>query len=486
MMSVMLKSLAGVTYRVPDLQKAKDWYGQFFDQPAILDSPFVVVFRAGDSTLNLVPAADSMPGSEERVVAYWNVEDIDAAYRRLLDAGAASESEITTTVLRTKMARLADPFGNALGLMSRASEAKQNKSLEEQPSDSAMGVALSRALAAGDAREEIRGPDYLAEAFLSADARRSLKDAAAREWIRKKLGAEAPGSYEYFIARTGYLDGVVRQALEKGTPQLVFLGAGYDSRSYRFQDLIRGTRIFELDIEPTQQRKRRTLEQAGIAIPPQLTFVSIDFTRDRLEDALEASGYDKKLKTLFVWEGVMYYLPAEAVDRTLEFVRSNSPAGSVLCFDYLAAAPDMADRYGVKESRAIMRAMYRAEQVQFSIPEGAVEAFLSERGFRLIDHLTPEAMEQRYLTLRDGSLAGKVLACFRLARAAVVQGTIACSPPAAVYPAGDGRNTLSPSSASVPSAITAPCGSLNDLGLDTSSSSFLWCGARRCIISQMM
>ena len=419
MMSFMFKSLAGVTYRVPDLQKAKDWYGQFFDQPAVLDSPFVVIFRAGDSTLNLAPAAGPAPEGEERVVAYWNVEDIDAAYRRLLDAGAASESEIATTVLRTKVARVTDPFGNSLGLMSRASEVKQNKSLEEQPSDSAMAVALSRALAAGDAREEIRGPDYLAETFLSADARRSLKDAAAREWVRKKIEAEAPGSYEYFIARTGYVDGVVRKALEQDTPQIVFLGAGYDSRSYRFRDLIRGTRIFELDIEPTQQRKRRALQQAGIAIPPQLTFVSINFTRDRLGDALEASGYDSWKKTLFVWEGVMYYLPAEAVDRTLESVRSNSPAGSVLCFDYLAAAPDMADRYGVKESRAIMRAMYRSEQVQFSIPEGGIEAFLSQRGFRLIDHLTPEAMEQRYLKLRDGSSAGKVLACFRLAQAAV-------------------------------------------------------------------
>ncbi|MGC9970788.1 MAG: SAM-dependent methyltransferase [Bryobacteraceae bacterium] len=415
----MFKSLAAVSCRVPDLQKAKEWYGQFFDDPAVLDSPFVVVFRAGDSTLNLVPAGDSHPGSEERVVAYWNVEDIDLAYRRLLDAGATSQSEITTTVMRTRVARVADPFGNALGLMSRAAAADKSKSLEDQPSDSAMGVALSRALAAGDEREEIRGPDYLAEAFLSADARRSLKDAAAREWIRKKLGTEAPGSYEYFIARTGYIDAVVRRALEEGTPQLVFLGAGYDSRSYRFRDLVRGTRIFELDIEPTQQRKRRALGQAGIAIPPQLTFVSIDFTRDRLEDVLEASGYDKKKKALFVWEGVMYYLPAEAVDRTLEFVRSNSAVGSVLCFDYLAAAPDMADRYGVRESRAIMRAMYRAELVQFSIPEGAVESFLSERGFRLIDHLTPEEMEQRYLTLRDGTLAGKVLACFRLARAAV-------------------------------------------------------------------
>lgn len=57
------------------------------------------------------------------------------------------------------------------------------------------------------------------------------------------------------------------QALRENLPQVVFLGAGYDSRPYRFQDLLRNTRIFELDIASTQQRKRQVLERAGVAIP---------------------------------------------------------------------------------------------------------------------------------------------------------------------------------------------------------------------------
>jgi methyltransferase (TIGR00027 family) len=416
----MFRSLAGVTVRVADLQKAKLWYAQFFEQPAILDSPMAVVFRAGDTTLILAPAAGSAAPNDARTIPLWNVEDIDAAYHRLLEAGATSESEVTVTMLRTKVARVKDPFGNSLGLMCRLSETGKQKSVEDQPSDSALGVALSRALAATDDREEIRGPDTLAEAFLAEDTRRSLQEPATRNWIRKKIMTDAPGSYEYFIVRTAYIDGVVRRALDECVPQIVFLGAGYDSRAYRFRDLLQATRVFELDAEPTQKRKRRALEAAAIPIPPQLTFVPINFTRDRMEDVLASAGYDRDRKTLFVWEGVMYYLPAAAVDSTLEFVRSNSSAGSSVCFDYLIGAPDMAERYGVKQSRDIMRAMYRAEPVQFSIPEGTLESFLAQRGFSLLEHVTPPDMEERYLRLRDGSLAARVLACFGLARAAIL------------------------------------------------------------------
>ena len=209
----------------------------------------------------------------------------------------------------------------------------------------------------------------------------------------------------------------MRDALQTRTPQIVFLGAGYDSRAYRFSLLIRGTRVFELDIGPTQRRKRQCLEHAGIQVPEQVTLVPIDFTRDRLEDVLGAAGFDPSLRTLFVWEGVTYYLPAEAVDRTLDFVRANSPAGSLLCFDYIADAPDIMERYGVKEAMTAMQTAYLAEPVKFRIPEGTIEAFLSERGYALIEHLTENDLEKRYLTLRDGSLAGRALACFRLVKA---------------------------------------------------------------------
>lgn len=43
------------------------------------------MFVIGDAVLTLVPGAGSLTKSDERMVAYWGVEDIDAAYQRLLE-----------------------------------------------------------------------------------------------------------------------------------------------------------------------------------------------------------------------------------------------------------------------------------------------------------------------------------------------------------------------------------------------------------------
>jgi methyltransferase (TIGR00027 family) len=408
----MLHSVKAVAYRVPDLERARRWYGEILGKAPIFDSPIAVMFAVGDSVLSLAPAAEAPPLNDLQPVVYWDVDDIEAALRRLLDAGAAPRSDIITTALKSRAATVIDPFGNVIGIVGKPGAAN-GKSLAGQSSDSAMGVALFRALAARDEREEIRGPDLLAEKFLPREYLAMLDDPAAREWIK----AKAPGSYEFFIARTAFFDGVVGEALRENVPQIVFLGAGYDSRPYRFQDLLGETRIFELDVVSTQQRKKQLLERAGIAIPPAVTFVAVDFARDNLRDVLAQAGFDPNRRTLFVWEGVMYYLTAEAVDQTLAFIRCCAPAGSVLCFDYMADAPDMLSRHGVAESRALMRDTYHAEPVQFQIAEGTAGAFLAERGYSILEHLATSDLEKKYLTLRSGELAGKALACFALVKA---------------------------------------------------------------------
>jgi methyltransferase (TIGR00027 family) len=226
--------------------------------------------------------------------------------------------------------------------------------------------------------------------------------------------------YEYMIARTAYFDHIVEQALQENIPQIVFLGAGYDSRPYRFRDLIKDTRIFELDIHTTQQRKTQLLHQANISMPKQLILVPVNFNTDNLKDVLLSAGYDQTRKTLFIWEGVTHYLLPKAVDDTLSFIRSNSPPGSTVCFDYTSVSPDMFDQYGVKELRENRRASASGEPSRFGIAKGKIESFLSERGYEIIDHLTAQDMERNYLTLHDGSSAGRVLAIFCFVHASVV------------------------------------------------------------------
>ena len=139
-----------------------------------------------------------------------------------------------------------------------------------------------------------------------------------------------------------------------------------------------------------------------------------------LDQVLGGAGFDARRPALFVWEGVTYYLPPQAVEQTLAFIRQHAPAGSVLCFDYMITIPEMGDRFGAKQARDAMRAIYSEEPLQFDLAEDQVAAFLAERGFALLDHATPETLQGRYLTLRDGLLAGQMLDLFRLVQAAVV------------------------------------------------------------------
>ena len=121
----------------------------------------VVVFAIGDVMLNLAPEEGTAPTREPQAVADWTVDDIDAAHRQLLEVGATARGEIITTAVKSRAATLVDPFGNTFGITGKPSTAKQ--SLDDQPSQSALGTTLFRAFATRDARPEIRGPDKLAE-----------------------------------------------------------------------------------------------------------------------------------------------------------------------------------------------------------------------------------------------------------------------------------------------------------------------------------
>jgi methyltransferase (TIGR00027 family) len=288
---------------------------------------------------------------------------------------------------------------------------------EPHPSETAIATAFVRALAARDEREEIRCPDTLAELFLPEETRRPLADPAARAWV---LGNKlTPGMYEFMIARTAFFDRIVAEALQDNAAQVVFLGAGYDSRPYRFRHLIRDTRIFELDTRPTQERKKELLRQAGIAVPEQLTFVPIDFAADDLKDALVQAGFTPQQRTVYIWEGVTYYLSAAVVDGMLSFIRENSAQRSSLAFDYASLSRQALDDGSVQQLRDHMRSAYASEPTRFGIRAGELEEFLAQRGYEIVEHLTPAEMERKYLVRRDGSPAGTVLPLFCLVHAAL-------------------------------------------------------------------
>ncbi len=161
------------------------------------------------------------------------------------------------------------------------------------------------------------------------------------------------------------------------------------------------------------------LARGGVQIPDGVRFVPVDFVADQIERRLEEAGFSKEQGALFVWEGVTYYLSAEAADRVLAAVHSVSLPGNSLCFDFASLSREALGEESIKKLRDQMKTTQAAEPTKFGIPEGKLKGFLSARGFRIVEVLGPSALEARYLTLQDGSSLGKVPALFSVAHAAV-------------------------------------------------------------------
>lgn len=295
----------------------------------------------------------------------------------------------------------------------------EDNSLDKQASGTAMATAFLRALAAYDSRKGIRGSDNLAEIFLGDEQKKPLNDEAARVWVLQNK--VSPGMYEFMIARTAFFDQIVAQALKANIPQIVFLGAGYDSRPYRFEKLIQDTIIFELDTKPTQQHKQDCLRQAQISISRQIRFVPVNFATDNLIDRLVEAGFSREKRTLFVWEGVTYYLSAEVVDNMLILIKENTPSGSSICFDYAASSSEVLNEHSVKEFRSYMRSHHANEPTKFGIRAGEIDSFLANKDFEVVEHLTADEMTEKYLSDNGRLDIGKVLSLFCLVHAKVKQ-----------------------------------------------------------------
>jgi methyltransferase (TIGR00027 family) len=208
-------------------------------------------------------------------------------------------------------------------------------------------------------------------------------------------GWRAPGTIEYVLARTRYIDDYLRACLDNGIDQLVILGAGLDSRAYRFEQLKGHVEVFEVDHPVTQGEKRRKLGSIFGGLPEHVSFVPIDFNAESL-DKLCDSGYHKERRTLFIWEGVTYYLTAEAVDSTLGFVVVNSGEASSIIFDYVYASALTASRKRGEIARMQRYQRFTGEGLTFGIEEGKIEEFLGGRGYTQIETVTSEDLKRAY------------------------------------------------------------------------------------------
>jgi methyltransferase (TIGR00027 family) len=205
-----------------------------------------------------------------------------------------------------------------------------------------------------------------------------------------------------FLIRNRYAEDCLADGVERGVRQYAILGAGLDTFAFRQPPWARPISVYEIDHPATQSLKRDRLAAAGIAIPPNLAFVPVDFERTSLSDALRGADFDFSKQTFFSWLGVTQYLTLDAINETLKFVLT-LPRSSEIVFSFILPF-EMSPSLEAEALATVARkaadigepwlSTFRAEDLKIR---------LRAMGFSEVIHLTPEDVYERYLkNRRDG------------------------------------------------------------------------------------
>lgn len=267
---------------------------------------------------------------------------------------------------------------------------------KNQASITAMGIAVLRAVESAKPAGERICYDPYARRFLPGWFYHLLRFFIATGYAERR----GKGVVGFLVARERFIDDYLVAHLAEGIDQLVILGAGYDARAYRLESLCQGSarpvRVFEVDHPATQARKLNRVRNMLGRLPANAAYVGLDFNHDTLAGGLAAHGYNPHAKTVFVWQGVTYYLDPAAVDGTLAFIASNSGTGSSLIFDYIdQALLTGSTEHGEVKNMRRYRGM-TGEDLRFGIPAVEIEPFLAERGFNQVHNIRSENLKALY------------------------------------------------------------------------------------------
>jgi methyltransferase (TIGR00027 family) len=213
----------------------------------------------------------------------------------------------------------------------------------------------------------------------------------------------AIGLRALMVARARYTEDALARAVRAGTRQYVVLGAGLDTFAYRNPNRVGRLRVFEVDHPATQAWKRAKLDDAGIAVPDDLTFAPVDFEHATLADGLREAGFDARVPTFFSWLGVVPYLEMESIVATLRVVAATAP-GSEIVFDYSIPPSRLAPGERRVFEALAARVAAAGEPWRTFFEPAALARELVGLGFTVVDDVGPEAMNARYFADRTDGL----------------------------------------------------------------------------------
>lgn len=233
--------------------------------------------------------------------------------------------------------------------------------------------------------------------------------------MRRMNGNDNKGwnGLDFNVCRAHTVDNLIIEAMDDSSSirQIVFCGVGQDYRSMRYGEAIqaRGIKVFELDLPPMmamrEKVKARIKQVNEELILPETYDLCIDFdTQSVSQVLLSCDGFDPSLPTLYLWEGVTYYLLPEAMESFLRDIHGlmcrapeNVQKQHSLFFDYLIDLPSLA-KQGDLPAAAMLETFANSEPLRSFLDFENVEPHLLNLGFRVEKHLVPPDIYKPYQT----------------------------------------------------------------------------------------
>lgn len=215
--------------------------------------------------------------------------------------------------------------------------------------------------------------------------------------VRGVLAALRP-VHGWILVRDRVTEDALDAFLAGGGTQFVLLGAGFDTTALRRATPDGDLRVFEVDHPATQAVKLARIARLGID-PSRcgLEPVAIDFEHEGLVAGLARSSFEPARPALFAWQGVVYYLSAAAIRRTLEDIAALAAPGSELMFDFLLPRGDLGPSRGRVQALADRFTARLGERyVSYHSPH-EIEVLLDACGFEVLSLRLDRELERDHV-----------------------------------------------------------------------------------------
>jgi methyltransferase (TIGR00027 family) len=265
---------------------------------------------------------------------------------------------------------------------------RQTEMREHRPSRTARKVALNIvSLGAKPGMERVL-PAGIVDATADLLVAAGVVGETAVRWARSRAAVSVyeafdwmmPGQFEAFGHRKRFCEDQVRRGIGSGATQVLVLGAGYDTLGWRLAPELAEVGFFEIDHPATARLKAKGI--AAMGPRANLYLIQEDLGRRKLVDVLGAHpSWDPGARTVIVAEGLLMYLPPEAVQDLFQQFAAITAPGSRLAFTHAATGADGRPDAGPWTGTALRLLAAAGEPWLWSIRPEDLGAFLQAVGW---------------------------------------------------------------------------------------------------------